>query len=212
MSYSPDFSSAATCVQTTPPAPPVRDFERTVLPHLEAAQRLARYLLRHEQDAEDCVQEACFRAFRAFGQFRGEDAKGWFLIIVRNTSYQLLRRRRRSCVPVPFDELLHSDNEMPGAGGSASSDILARGLLPVALDRLPAKARAILVLRDIDGLAYKEICARTRIPMGTVMSRLSRARLRLQSEFRDLMNKTASFDCDETIPPPPRPAQSGMAA
>src|SRR5580658_4666844 len=144
MSYSPDFSSSAASAPTTAPAPQVRDFEQTVLPHLEAAQRLARYLLRHEQDAEDCVQEACFRAFRAFGQFRGEDAKGWFLIIVRNTSYQLLRRRRRSNFPVPFDEVLHSENEMPGSGGSAKFDILAQGLLPVALDRLPAEARTVL--------------------------------------------------------------------
>jgi RNA polymerase sigma factor (sigma-70 family) len=211
MSHSSEYSSPGPSVQTLPERQ-VRDFEQMVLPHLEAAQRLARCLLRHEQDAEDCVQEACFRAFRAFGQFRGQDAKGWFLVIVRNTSYQQLRRRRQSCFPVPFDEVLHSENEIQGSGGPPKTDILAQGLLPVALDRLPAEARAVLVLRDIDGLAYEEIRARLRIPIGTVMSRLSRARLRLQKEVRELLSRTASFDCDETFPPPPRPARSGVAA
>jgi RNA polymerase sigma-70 factor (ECF subfamily) len=204
MSFSPGFPSPDTIAQS-PALPPVRDFEHMVLPHLEAAQRLARCLLRHDQDAEDCVQEACFRAFRAFHQFRGDDAKGWFLVIVRNTSYLQLRRRRRSGFPVPFDEVLHSESEIPGTSGPAESDTLAQGLLPVALDRLPAEARTILVLREIEGLAYKEIRSRMRIPMGTVMSRLSRARLRLQSEG-------AGFDCRDTFPPPRGPAGTGVAA
>jgi len=89
----------------------------------------------------------------AFHQFRGDDAKGWFLVIVRNTSYLQLRRRRRCGFPVPFDEVLHSENEFPGTSGPPESDSLAQGLLPVALDRMPAEARTILVLREIDGLA-----------------------------------------------------------
>jgi RNA polymerase sigma-70 factor (ECF subfamily) len=85
-------------------------------------------------------------------------------------------------------------------------------LLPVALDRMPAEARTILVLREIDGLAYKEIRSRMRIPMGTVMSRLSRARLRLQSEVRELVKKTAGYDCRDASPSLPRPAGTGVAA
>ena len=211
MSFSPETSPPLPSVQSQPPRQ-VHDFERMVLPHREAAQRLARRLLRHDQDAEDCVQEACFSAFRAFSQFRGEDAKGWFLVIVRNTSFQLLRRRRQRCVPVPFDEVLHSNNEMAGSGAPPKFDTLAEKLLPAALDRLPTEARTILVLREIDGLAYKEIRARMRIPIGTVMSRLSRARLRLQAEIRDLVNKTARFDRYETFPPRPRPSRNGVAA
>ena len=201
MSFAPDFSAP---LPTVPPAVVPHDFEHMVLPHRDAACNLARCLLRHEQDAEDCVQESCFRAFRAFKQFRGTDAKGWFLVIVRNTCYLHLRRRRRAGFPVQFDEVLHSEPEMPGATAPVETDSLAQGLLPKALDRLPSEARTILVLREIEGLAYKEIRSRMHIPMGTVMSRLSRARLRLQREVRELVRKTATFDCTTSFPAPRR--------
>jgi RNA polymerase sigma-70 factor, ECF subfamily len=162
-------------------------------PVSDTAHHLARHLLRHEQDAEDCVQEACFRAFCAFGQFRGQDAKGWFLVIVRNTCYLHLWRRRRTGFPVPFDEIVHSDNDSGYPTGPAETDSLAHGLLPKALDRLPSEAKTILLMREIDGLAYKEIRSCMHIPMGTVMSRLSRARLRLQEEIRRLVKDTAAF-------------------
>ena len=205
MSFSPDLA---------PPAPAVpHTFEQMVLPHRDAAHNLARCLLRHDHDAEDCVQESCFRAFRAFGQFRGTDAKGWFLVIVRNTCYLHLRRRRRSGFPVPFDEVLHSEAESAGAAAPVETDALAQGLLPRALERLPAEARTILVLREIEGLAYKEIRLRMQIPMGTVMSRLSRARLRLQREMRELVKKTAVFDCTvAAFPGVRRPVGGGVAA
>jgi RNA polymerase sigma-70 factor (ECF subfamily) len=194
MSISPDFPSPDP-VQPGSAARPSSDFERMVLPHRDAAHNLARCLLRHEQDAEDCVQEACFRAFRAFAQFRGQDAKGWFLVIVRNTCYLHLRRRRRAGFSVPFDEIAHSESDSVPSASAVETDSLAHGLLPKALDRLPAEARTILVMRELDGLAYKEIRTRMHIPMGTVMSRLSRARLRLQEEVRTLLKDTAAFDC-----------------
>jgi RNA polymerase sigma-70 factor (ECF subfamily) len=208
MSFSPDLAPPLPLI--LPAAPPT--FEHMVLPHRDAAHNLARYLLRHDQDAEDCVQEACFRAFRAFKQFRGTDAKGWFLVIVRNTCYLHLRRRRRRGFPVPFDEILHSEPVMPGASAPVESDSLAQGLLPKALERLPAEARMILVLREIEGLAYKEIRTRMHIPMGTVMSRLSRARIRLQREVRELVKKTARFDCTSTFPAARPLVRANMAA
>ena len=208
MSFSPDLAPP---LPLALPAVP-HTFEHMVLPHRDAAHNLARCLLRHDQDAEDCVQEACFRAFRAFNQFRGTDAKGWFLVIVRNTCYLHLRRRRRSGFPVPFDEILHREPPMLGASAPVETDSLAQGLLPKALERLPAETRTILVLREIDGLAYKEIRTRMRIPMGTVMSRLSRARLRLQREVRELVKKTATFDCTSPFPAGRRPARAHVAA
>lgn len=170
------------------------DFERLILPHRQAALNLARWLLRHDQDAEDCVQESFFRAYRAFGQFRGEDARGWLMAIVRNGCYLQIRQRKRVGISTPFDEALHTQSEDPHAVVLIEHDLLAHGLLPRALDRLPPETRAILVLRDIDGLAYKDIRLLMGIPLGTVMSRLSRAREKLQLELRRLLRDTSAFD------------------
>ena len=158
-----------------------------MLPHLDAAYNLARWLLRHEQDAEDCVQEAYLHAFSAFGRFRGGNGRAWLLAIVRNTCYSRLRQQRRAEPTLPFDEHLHQ----PVAEGRADAGFWqqedVRELLDRALERLPGDFREVLVLHELEGLAYKDIAAIAEIPLGTVMSRLARARDRLQSEVQELL-------------------------
>ena len=158
-------------------------FEAIVLPHLDAAYTLARYLTRNDHDAEDVVQDAYLRALKYFGGFRGEEggsARAWLLAIVRNTAYTWRRRHRTDALGTPFDEELHSDaiaDEHPEASllNGAVAESLGR-----ALDRLPPEFREVVVLRELQGLSYKEISDVAGVPVGTVMSRLSRARRRLQ--------------------------------
>lgn len=157
-------------------------FDEVVLPHLAAAHRLARWLIRDEHDAEDAVQEASLRAFRHFRTFVGGDARAWFLRIVRNTCYA--RRRGPGAGAATFDEAYHS-REWPRADPET---ILLRtddaALLAEALCRLPERLRRVLVLRELEGLSYRELAEALRIPMGTVMSRLSRAREALRGELQ----------------------------
>ena len=163
-------------------------FESVVLPHLDAAYTLARYLTRNEQDAEDVVQDACLRALKYFERFRGEDgssARAWLLTIVRNTAYTSWRRQRPGGVVLEFDEAQHSGavaDEHPEAAllRSAASESLRR-----ALDGLAPEFREVIVLRELEGLSYKEISDVAGVPVGTVMSRLSRARTRLQQALRE---------------------------
>jgi RNA polymerase sigma-70 factor (ECF subfamily) len=155
-------------------------FERTVLPHLNAAYNLARWLLRNEQDAEDMVQEAYLRAFTGFDGFRGEDGRAWLLAIVRNTCYSWLRKNRVQELMTVFEEETHSisvEHSDPESLQLKKADTEA---LRQALDRLPAEFREILILREMEGMSYKQIAAITEVPLGTVMSRLTRARRRLQ--------------------------------
>jgi RNA polymerase sigma-70 factor (ECF subfamily) len=161
-------------------------FEQLMLPHLDSAYNLARWLLRDAHDAEDAVQDACLRAFRGFSGFRGADGRAWFLAIVRNVCYSRLRKGRRSPQEVPFEEDLHGS---PGALGEVNERtwLEAKGeLLRAALERLPAEFREVIVLHDAEGLSYKEIAAVAQIPLGTVMSRLARGRGRLQTELQTL--------------------------
>jgi RNA polymerase sigma-70 factor (ECF subfamily) len=157
-------------------------FEAVVLPHLSAAYRLARYLTRNDADADDVVQEACLRALKYFGGFRGEadQSCAWLLAIVRNTTHTWRRRHRADAAAAEFDETLHSEaiaDEHPGSALSLSD---SRETLAHALDRLPPEFREVIVLREMEGLSYKEISEVVDVPVGTVMSRLSRARKRLQ--------------------------------
>jgi RNA polymerase sigma-70 factor (ECF subfamily) len=145
-------------------------FEATFLPHLPAAYNLARWLTRDGHDAEDVVQEAYLRAFRSFGGFRGGDGRSWFLAIVRNTCLTWLQRNRPPAATVPFDEAVHgvpADTPAPPSGGEA---------LRAALQELPPEFREAVVLRELEGLSYKEVAAVMGVPIGTVMSRLSRGR------------------------------------
>ena len=163
-------------------------FEAVVLPHLDAAYTLARYLTRNGPDAEDVVQEACLRALRYFEGFRGEEgqsARAWLLAIVRNTASTWRRRGRAEALTTEFDEAQHSDaiaDEHPEAAlvRRATTESLGR-----ALDQLPAEFREVIVLRELQGLSYKEISDVAGVPVGTVMSRLSRARARLQQALHD---------------------------
>jgi RNA polymerase sigma-70 factor (ECF subfamily) len=170
-------------------APAPASFEQALLPHRDAAYNLARWLMRHEQDAEDCVQESYLNAYRAFARFRGEDGRAWLLTIVRNTCYSRLRQQRRAEPAASFDEMLHVQPLEAPEGPSPWQHALARELLPRALERLPVEGREVLILHEIEGLAYREIAAVTALPVGTVMSRLSRARLKLQGELQQLIQE-----------------------
>ncbi|HET7223258.1 MAG TPA: sigma-70 family RNA polymerase sigma factor [Rhodanobacteraceae bacterium] len=157
-------------------------FEIEVMKHLDAAYNLARWLARNDQDAEDVVQEAVLRAFRFFGGFRGGDAKVWLLAIVRNTFYTLRSRAPAAGAVDEFDEAIHGgeDHDDPQA-------VLLRAIdaqsLRDALERLPPEFREVLVLRELEECSYKEIASITNLKIGTVMSRLARARGRLQLEL-----------------------------
>jgi RNA polymerase sigma factor (sigma-70 family) len=158
-------------------------FEVVVLPHLSAAYRLARYLTRNDADAEDVVQEAFLRALKYFGGFRGEGAsqsRAWLLAIVRNTTHTWQRRHRADASTTEFDETVHSEAITDEHPGSVLSRGDLRETLADALDRLPPDFREVIVLREIEGLSYKEISEVVDVPVGTIMSRLSRARKRLQ--------------------------------
>lgn len=155
-------------------------FEEAMLPHLDAAHNLARWLLRNEQDAQDVVQEAYLRAFRSFGGFRGSNGRAWLLTIVRNTSYTLLKKNRTVDLTTTFDEEIHAaDHESP-----SPTTILEHAedaeLMKGAIDQLPAEFREILILRHQEDLSYKEIGDILKIPAGTVMSRLARARAKIR--------------------------------
>jgi RNA polymerase sigma-70 factor (ECF subfamily) len=152
------------------------EFEAVVLPHLDSAYTLARYLTRNDADAQDVVQDAALRALKYFDGFRGTDgasARAWFLAIVRNTVYTRLQRHRADAAAIEFNEELHSD-------GGAGDDVETAMDLRQAIDALPLEFREVIVLREVEGLSYKEISDVAGIPVGTVMSRLARARKRLQ--------------------------------
>ena len=158
------------------------DFEQVFLPHLDSAYNLARWLLRNDQDAEDAVQEAYLRAHKAFSPFRGGDGKAWFMTILRNVCYTMIKKLRAHETPEPFDEEIHQaagEGEMQEAFRQKAN----AETLHAALEKLPDEVREIVVLHDLEGLAYKEIAAVVGIPIGTVMSRLARARGRLRTEI-----------------------------
>ncbi len=153
-------------------------FEMLILPHLDAAYDLARWLLRRGPDAEDAAQEAVMRAYRFFGGFHGGEARAWLLQIVRNTCYTRLEKSRRVNDTIEFDEEQHgSPTPTPEALSITGDD---RQRLAAALESLPPRYREIIVLRELEGCSYKEIAGITSIPIGTVMSALSRARRQLQ--------------------------------
>ena len=159
-------------------------FEQDMLPHLDAAFNLARYLMRTSEDAEDVVQEAYLRALRHYDGFRGANARAWLLAIVRHTAYTRRRRLRVADLTTEFNEELHSE-----AGDAGLPRELERAeassLVQRALDLLPARFREVLVLRELEELSYDDISRIVRVPVGTVMSRLSRARARFERAVRE---------------------------
>jgi len=165
------------------------EFEAAVLPHLDAAYNLARWLLRSEHEAEDVVQEAYVRALRFFGGFRGGDSRGWLLTIVRNVSYTWLRKRRPDQLNLSLDEELHGRED--GARDPEGEVLRKADVRSVkqALETLPLELREVIVLRELEGLSYAEIASVAEIPLGTVMSRLSRARSRLRDLLGSCLEK-----------------------
>ena len=164
-------------------------FEEAMLPHLDAAHNLARWLLRNEQDAQDVVQEAYLRAFNSFGGFHGSNGRAWLLTIVRNTSYTLLKKNRVVDLTTTFDEEIHASGYESVSPATILEHSEDAELIREAMDELPAEFREILVLRHQEGLSYKEIADIAQIPLGTVMSRLARARDKLKEYLAARMSK-----------------------
>jgi RNA polymerase sigma factor (sigma-70 family) len=155
-------------------------FEDVMLPHLDAAHNLAKWLLRNEQDAQDVVQEAYLRAFKSFGGFHGSNGRAWLLTIVRNTSYTLLKKNQAVDLTTTFDEELHTSSHESVSPTTILEHSENTALIREAINQLPAEFREILTLRHQEGLSYKEIAEIAQIPPGTVMSRLARARGKLK--------------------------------
>ena len=167
-------------------------FEQLVLPHLDAAFNLARWLLRSPADAEDVAQEAILRSYKFFPSFRGGDARAWLLQIVRNGCYSWMEKNSREKNMTEFDEELHGPaSPTPEEAAIANQD---RARLTRALESLSPRSREVLVLRELEGCSYKEIAAITSIPIGTVMSSLSRARRQLLSALVNLAHEGANHE------------------
>ncbi len=158
----------------------VGSFEQLVLPHLPAAWNLARWLLRNQHDAEDVMQEATVRAFRFFDGFRGDSPRAWLLAVVRNCAYSFLQQNRARELGTELEE-----DTIVAPSDSNPDVVLLRTarqrILNEAVEALPVEFREVFVLRELEGLSYKEIADLAQIPIGTVMSRLSRARRQLQA-------------------------------
>jgi len=165
-------------------------FEQAVLPHLDAAYNLARWLTRNEHDAEDVVQEAYLRAYRFFDGFHGGDGRPWLLTVVRNTCYTWLKRNRPPTPTAPFDEAVHAADETFNPEALFLQGA-AREMLHDALGELPTEFREAVVLRELEGLSYKEIAAVTEAPLGTVMSRLARGRGLLRERLARRLHEEA---------------------
>ena len=152
-------------------------FEQTVLIHLDAAYNLARWLTRDDDDARDVVQDASLRALKAFGQFRGGNERAWLLTIVRNVAFTFLHGRK------PTTELNEDVHQPADAGEFDPPAVLERAVdaerVRDAIEQLPPELRSAIVLREMEGLSYKQIAEISGVPIGTVMSRLSRGRERL---------------------------------
>ena len=167
------------------------NFEQAVLPHLDAAYNLARWLMRNEQDAQDAVQEACLRAFRFFPSFHGGDGRAWLMKIVRNSCYTWLQVNRPLQDAAEFDEnLFLPDSRVPNPEEVVLQN--DSGLrVRTAIEKLPPNIREVLILRELEGMSYKEIAHITGMPIGTVMSTLSRARHRLRQALTGLITENA---------------------
>ena len=169
-------------------------FEQVVLPHLDSAYNLARWLTRDEQNAQDVVQEAYLRAYRFFDSFHGDNARPWLLTIVRNTYYTWLKQQHNAALHTAFEEEMPGlDAAEPSFGDSYAEDpeqILMqhndRQLITLALEKLPVEFREVLILRELEDLSYKEIARLVDIPVGTVMSRLARGRKLLEETLKKM--------------------------
>ncbi|MGO4306789.1 RNA polymerase sigma factor [Cupriavidus sp. RAF12] len=173
-----------------------RRFDDLVLPHLDAAYNLARWLCGNTGDADDVVQEAFLRAFRLFGSFRGDQPRPWLLAIVRNTWFTTWRKRK-TAAETGYDEATEADTALPDWHGSPTDpeQWLLREedvrLVHAALEQLPVAFREVLVLRELEELHYRDIARIADIPVGTVMSRLARGRRMLAAAVVALRDDAA---------------------
>jgi RNA polymerase sigma-70 factor, ECF subfamily len=156
-------------------------FEQSIMPHMNAAYNLARWLAGNDADAQDVVQEAYLRAYKFLGGYRGGDSRSWLLRIVRNAFYDWLKRNRRDCADTSFDEELHGTEDRGGMPDSLLLQKADQTMVREAIEALPREFREILVLRELEGCSYKEIADIAEVPLGTVMSRLARAREQLRT-------------------------------
>jgi RNA polymerase sigma factor (sigma-70 family) len=164
-------------------------FEQAVLPHLAAAYNLARWLTRDEHDAGDVVQDAYVRALTFIDSFHGGDSRAWLLTIVRHTCYTWLQRHRGHELATAFDDELHSGEREASNPETLLLQRANQQLLREALEALPVEYREVVVLRELEGLSYKEIAGVADLPLGTVMSRLARARKRLQAWLAERLQR-----------------------
>jgi len=162
-------------------------FEQTVLPHLDSAYNLARWLAGNDHDAQDVAQEASLRAFRYFGSFRGENARSWLLSIVRNAFYTWRRKNRPEKTVEINDETLDIEDASANAE-TVSPQFADADAVRRAIAELPVEFREIVILREMEGFSYKEIAELAEVPIGTVMSRLARARKLLQKSLAAAFN------------------------
>jgi RNA polymerase sigma factor (sigma-70 family) len=158
-------------------------FEDAVLPHLDAAYNLARWLMRDDHEAQDAVQDACVRALRFFAGFRGGDGRVWLLSIVRNTCFSRMRSGQPRRGDTEFDEQSHGIDDHEANPETLLLRSRDEAALRRALEALPPEFREVIVMRELEGLSYKEIADVAELPIGTVMSRLARARKRLAHEL-----------------------------
>jgi RNA polymerase sigma-70 factor, ECF subfamily len=161
----------------------LKSFEHTVLPHLDAAYNLARWLAGNDHDAQDVTQEACLRAVKFFGSFHGDNARAWLLAIVRNTFYTWLRKNRPPGITVEIDDEALAIEDVSANVGALESGLADTEAVRHAIEALPVEFREIIILREMEGLSYKEIADLAGVPIGTVMSRLARARKQLQQRL-----------------------------
>ena len=163
-------------------------FEQTVLPHLDAAYNLARWLAGNDHDAQDVTQEASLRAFKFFGSFRGENARAWFLTIVRNTFYTWLRKNRPPGNTVEINDETLDIEDASGNVERVNPQFADADTVRRAIAELPVEFREIVILREMEGFSYKEIAELAEVPIGTVMSRLARARKLLHKSLAAAFN------------------------
>ena len=158
-------------------------FEEAIMPHLDAAYNLARWLTRNEHDAQDVVQDAFLRAFKFFGGFHGGNSRSWLLSIVRNTTYTWLQKNRTHQLATAFDEQEHDVEDTASNPEVLLLKNADRNEIMAAVEELPVEFREALILREVEDMSYKEIAEMAGVPIGTVMSRLARARKLLQQSL-----------------------------
>jgi RNA polymerase sigma-70 factor (ECF subfamily) len=172
-----------------------------LLSHLDAAYNLARWLTRNDTDAEDVVQEAYLRAFKHFRSFHGGNSRPWLLAIVRNTFYTWRQQNRPPEQRIPFDEETHSAEENHPNPEALLLQKANNQLIRQGIEELPLEFREVIVLRELEGLSYKQIADVTEIPVGTVMSRLARGRKRLEQDLSHMVRQESA----QTKSPDPNP-------